>query len=368
MSNATVASASKEENISLFFTGGGSDKVYHAQLLEKKPGYIISFQYGRRGSSLQSGTKTTTPVSYAMAKKIFEKLINEKKSKGYSTGESGVAYQNSEMEARVSGVLPQLLNALSESDVQLYLEDDNYILQKKEDGERRLLKHTCNQIIGINRKGLTLNLPASLTEIPQFIPSFLIDGEIISEMFYAFDLLELGDRLLVDLEYWERFELLKRLVAQIGLPQIVCVSSFEGYQNKKGAFERFQLNKSEGVVFKLLSAPYTPGRPESRGPQMKYKFTETASVLVTRINPGKRSVSISVCDGVKIVPVGNVTVPPNKPVPQPGRVCEVKYLYMFHGGSLFQPVYLGERDDLDASSCTIKQLKFKQENEEGSEE
>src|ERR1700693_3108427 len=115
MSNNTVASASKEEKISLYFTGGGSDKVYHAQLLEKNPGYIVTFQYGRRGSSLQSGTKTSTPVSYAMAKKIFEKVVKEKLGKGYSPGESGVAYQDTEMESRVSGILPQLLNPIEGS-------------------------------------------------------------------------------------------------------------------------------------------------------------------------------------------------------------------------------------------------------------
>lgn len=41
MSIATVAS--NEEKISLYFTGHGSDKEYHAQLLEKNPGYIVTF-------------------------------------------------------------------------------------------------------------------------------------------------------------------------------------------------------------------------------------------------------------------------------------------------------------------------------------
>lgn len=303
-----------------------------------------------------------------MAKKIYSKLVNEKMAKGYSPGESGIAYQDTEMESRSTGILPQLLNPIEETEIAKYLYDDKYVLQEKKDGERRLLKHTCTQIFGINRKGLTVNLPVNLTGIPQFTPAFVIDGEILSETFYAFDLLELGDRSLVDLEYWERYEQLKRVVAQMALPQIGCVSSFEGLQNKKYALERFKQSKAEGVVFKLISAPYTPGKPESGGPQLKYKFTESASVLVTGINPGKRSISIAVLDGVKIVPVGNVTIPPNKPIPQPGSICEVKYLYMFYGGSLFQPVYLGERDDLDASACTVKQLKYKQESEEPLEE
>ena len=41
-------------------------------------------------------------------------------------------------------------------------------------------------------------------------------------------------------------------------------------------------------------------------------------------------------------------------------VVEVRYLYAFAGsGHLYQPVYLGARDDLDATDCLASQLKFK---------
>jgi len=368
MSNATVASASKEEKISLYFTSGSADKEYHAQLIEKEPGYTVNFQYGRRGSSLKSGTKTTTPVSYAMAKKIYDKLRNDKESKGYSPGESGTAYQDTEMESRASGILPQLLNPIEESEIQGYLENDDYLLQEKKDGERRLLNHLCTSIVGINRKGLTVNLPVRLTEIPQFTPGFLMDGELIDETFYGFDLLEFKERSLIDLEYWERYKLLKSLIAQMGLSQIVCVASFEGTQNKKSAFERFKLNKAEGIVFKALSAPYTPGKPASGGTHLKYKFTKSASVFVYAINEGKRSVAIAVFQGDQTIAIGNVTIPPNHAIPQVGAIAEIRYLYAFPGGSLFQPVYLGQRDDIDISACTIDQIKLKKESEKDSGE
>jgi bifunctional non-homologous end joining protein LigD len=367
MSNATVAS--RHESISLYFTNGrNSDKEYHIQLVEKEPGYVVLFQYGRRGSALQSGTKTQKPVSYAMAKKIFAKLVKEKIAKGYSPGESGVAYQDTEMESRASGILPQLLNPIEESEIEGYLEDDHYLLQEKKDGERRLLRHTGTSIVGINRKGLIVNLPAPLTEIPSCTPSFLMDGEEVSKVFYGFDLLEIGDRSLVDLQYWERHELLKSLIAQVGLSQIVCVSSFEGFQNKKAAFERFELNKAEGIVFKALSAPYSPGRPASGGTHLKYKFTKSASVFVYANNSGKRSVAIAVFQGDQTMAIGNVTIPVNFDIPKVGDIVDVRYLYAFRGGSLFQPVYLGKRNDLDQSACAIDQLKFKNQSEDSSDE
>jgi bifunctional non-homologous end joining protein LigD len=64
--------------------------------------------------------------------------------------------------------------------------------------------------------------------------------------------------------------------------------------------------------------------------------------------------------------VGNVPVPPNQRMPKPGALVEVRYLYCFKEGCLFQPVYLGIRDDIDASACTHKQLKYRpEENDDG---
>jgi bifunctional non-homologous end joining protein LigD len=36
-------------------------------------------------------------------------------------------------------------------------------------------------------------------------------------------------------------------------------------------------------------------------------------------------------------------------------------LYAFKGGSVFQPVYLGVREDLTQEDCTLDQLKYKAE-------
>jgi bifunctional non-homologous end joining protein LigD len=57
--------------------------------------------------------------------------------------------------------------------------------------------------------------------------------------------------------------------------------------------------------------------------------------------------------------VGNVTIPPSKPIPRAGSVVEIRYLYAYREGGLFQPVYLGVRDDIPADACTLGQLKLK---------
>ena len=67
--------------------------------------------------------------------------------------------------------------------------------------------------------------------------------------------------------------------------------------------------------------------------------------------------------GDQIVPAGNVTIPPNHNQPVPGAVVEVKYLYCFkESGAVFQPVYLGRRDDIAPSECVVGQLKYKPES------
>ena len=49
-------------------------------------------------------------------------------------------------------------------------------------------------------------------------------------------------------------------------------------------------------------------------------------------------------------------------VPQVGDICDLRYLYAMPGsGSLYQPVYLGVRDDILAAECTRDQLKFRRE-------
>ena len=43
-----------------------------------------------------------------------------------------------------------------------------------------------------------------------------------------------------------------------------------------------------------------------------------------------------------------------------GTVVEVRFLYAFpESGAIYQPVYLGPRDDIPAEECTVDQLKFK---------
>jgi len=71
-----------KEQISLYYREGSSDKVYQVTLEQKGGAWIVNFAFGRRGTTLQSGTKTSSPVPYDKAKKIYDKIVAEKMAKG----------------------------------------------------------------------------------------------------------------------------------------------------------------------------------------------------------------------------------------------------------------------------------------------
>jgi bifunctional non-homologous end joining protein LigD len=111
------------EQTTLYFRQGSSDKVYQAKIEPRDDGYVVLFAFGRRGSTLQTGTKTHSPVPLGEARQIYEKLVREKTAKGYTPGENGTPYQHTEKEHQATGTLPQLLNAIEESEVEPLLSE-----------------------------------------------------------------------------------------------------------------------------------------------------------------------------------------------------------------------------------------------------
>ena len=92
----------------LYYREGSSDKVYQCQIEAAGERFVVNFAYGRRGGTLNTGTKTNVPVDYDSAQRIFDKLVKEKRSKGYTEGKNGTPCLHCEQQP--SGVLPQLLN------------------------------------------------------------------------------------------------------------------------------------------------------------------------------------------------------------------------------------------------------------------
>ena len=353
---------------SLYYSEGRSDKEYHVELVAVDGGHVVNFRYGRRGAALTSGTKTAVPLSFDEAKALFDKLVKEKTAKGYTTDLSGAAYQGTEHAGRQTDFVPQLLNPFTEAEALALLSQDGWAAQEKMDGERRAAHAERGQVIGANRKGLIVPLPQAIVDELHGIDTqhgtIRADGEIIGEILYVFDLHVARGECLHALPWIERLHRAEFVLA--GCQHLKVVPVAVTTVEKCALWERVKAAHGEGIVFKRMSSLVTAGRPYSGGDWLKYKFTESASCAVMAVSSGKRSVKLGLLErhnplirGLRWVPVGNVTVPPNQPIPAPGDIVEVEYLYAYPGGSLYQPVYHGKRSDVDTSACSMDQLKYK---------
>ncbi len=350
-SNTGASNMQQEMSVNMFYTEGSSDKTYQVQLTEKDSGWVVNYQYGRRGSSLKSGTKTPEPVEYAAAHKIYTQLVASKTSDGYTPCESGERYQSTENAGRATGLVPQLLNAVEESEIEDLLRDDAWVAQEKSDGERRMIIIDGETIVGTNRDGLIVPITAQLEAALRSLSLIrqgrtVIDGEDLGDAgFVPFDALELNGADLRNDPYTRRLAVLEGILTSADT-FISRTLSASNEADKRELLRTLREKNAEGIVFKRSAAAWNAGRPNSGGTALKFKFVATATVAVAPGRAGKRSVEVRVVDPQgSLVPVGNVTIPANAALPAPGEHIEVRYLYAYPGGSLFQPVFVRARPD-----------------------
>lgn len=350
------------EQISLAYKDAGSDKVYHTQIEQVAGGYNVNFQYGRRGSTLSTGSKTTSPVELEKATAIYKKLIKEKTAKGYSEGESGAVFQSKALEDRITGIVPQLLNIIREADGFIY--NDSYFMQEKFDGQRRLIKIADGTITSINKKGLEVLSPESVcASIKALGYDITVDGELIGDKYFIFDLLSYKGQDTREKNAMERYKLLQTT----GLKNIV--PTYFTAKEKLKAFNALQQTNKEGVVFKKIDSSYVAGRPNSGGNQLKYKFYATDTFEVVSHNKTKRSVNVvSYTEDGSAYDMGKITIPETTPMPAVGSFVEIRYLYCNTGGKLFQTTFLNVRDDQAREDCHMREIKFKSITDEDDDE
>jgi bifunctional non-homologous end joining protein LigD len=339
------------QSISLYYREGSSDKVYHVQLEQVADGFVVNFQFGRRGSTLQAGTKTPVSVGRVQAEKIYSKLVAEKKGKGYTEGESGTPYSGTSPEKQASGYLPQLANFIEEPVALALLDNDEWGMQNKVDGVRQIVMRSGNSVTAANRKGLVVPIASSIEQAVLSVQTrdeadFVLDGEAIGDTYVAFDVLRFGGMDLCTTPLKARLEVLHALTGTTMHGSLEKIETAYTSEAKHELFARLQSDKAEGVVFKRLDAGYTVGRPAAGGDALKFKFYATATFGVIAVND-KRSVQLGAASPRGWQFVGNVTIPANQEIPAPLSLVEVRYLYRYPEGSLYQPTYLGPRADKD---------------------
>lgn len=321
------------ERVSLYCGEGTSDKVYHQQLLKGERGYFINIQYGKRIYDIEDEDKSQTalqkltkpdsgPTTYAKAKELFDEKLKEKlQRKRYQYYQSGhVVNQQSSIydplaatttstpaqstlipsaaEALTgTGYIPQLLNATTPGGCESFLKDETYYGSPKADGIRFILGLVVGVIAASNRRGEGIPVPGllevALTELVEATGNeagLCLDGELIGNTLYVFDLLELGgqalspraDREHTPMPYFIRARQMQRLARVYAAwrrehgrtsEQAIKFLPIARTESEKRKLYRELLNSSaEGIVFTQVQSVLKPGKPNTGGDRWKFKF------------------------------------------------------------------------------------------------
>ena len=350
----------KLPSISLYCTKDGADKEYHATIKQKDDGYIVETRFGKRGNA-KIPKQEPIVMTLEEAVNLFDSIVKEKTNpkKGYTQELSGNAYTDSANAGKMSGNLPHLLTSISFERLIELANDDRYGFEIKVDGERQMVDKREGNLVPSNKLGVINSLSANITSSISSFDDILLDGESCQHKFYVFDILRLNGVCLKHFSADQRCQLYQSI--SFG-PDIATVNLVTGTTNKLAMIlaskDANGVALVEGIVAKLLSAPYKPGRAAATiATQFKYKFVEDSSCLVSSVHPQKRSVTIALLDtNGNHREVGSVGIPANAQMPNIGDVIDVQYRHLYFGGDLCEPVYLKHRTDVRPSECVLSQV------------
>ncbi|MBW3243659.1 hypothetical protein KUV57_13385 [Epibacterium sp. DP7N7-1] len=355
------------KSINLFKTEGSSDKVYNVELKELNGAWAVHAFNGRRGKPLKLQNKGEG-LDHSAALAIYEKTVKSKIKGGYTEHEDGVSFSSSAFAGEKTEFRAQLLNEIT-LDEALQLGDE-WLVQEKHDGERRGLYESESGPVYANRDGIATGVQTTIDEaFKQFCadaaPGVHLDAEDMGSYVQIFDVIKhttlsenatFGDRadclaMLSDLAQDTRTSATLRFNVPVPAPEFFRTRLAE-----------IQERGGEGFVLRHRDAAYTPGRPSSGGQALKVKFWKDVTCRVGQSRAGKRSVGLELLDAEgSWTAVGNVTIPANADVPAQGALIDVKYLYAYQGGSIYQPTYKCLRTDIPETDCRMDRLHYKGE-------
>jgi bifunctional non-homologous end joining protein LigD len=350
--------------ISLFYNQGSSNKVYNLDIRQVDDSFELYAVYGRVGKPMRQNLIDCFDTIEGATEEA-ERRAHLKKLKGYAEDSNTQVSQVLDTGLPTTDILPQLANPIKdEAKLRKWIEEHDICMQVKHDGERRIAGVENGVVVASNRRGQGVTLhPAIAAELLHVYrdylgeKDFLLDGEDMGDCFIVFDVIKWAGTDVRELSYANRFGWVldaniwspfQYSVGPILLdepvwPSAVVDEDVDGDDLDHVAVENFRFvnHFEEGIILRDAGAAYTAGRPNSGGPIIKLKNVASATVVASQRNGSKRSIEMALGD----LPIGNVTIPPNYDIPEPGELIEVEYLYAYRRGCLYQPVYKGPRPD-----------------------
>lgn len=270
---------------------------------------------------------------------------------------------------------PMLAEATDDQGFLDIVDDDEWVVQFKYDGDRVLIVVDDGSITVLNRQGTAKTRGISSALLAPFTAlhrgRWVFDGEIVDRTLVLFDLVtaESAD----DSARWigpedpfsRRYGALAVIVnALVDLdsvldeqaPALTLATNFADPTQRLRAHTVARREQREGLILRDRRSPYHQGR---RSPALrKYKFVNEADVIVTALADDRESAQLSVDDGHgNPVIVGSASTIGKGEVLL-GDVWTVRFLYVMDPAHprMVQPRLVRRRTDKLAAECLLDQF------------
>ena len=234
------------------------------------------------------------------------------------------------------------------------MSNPDYCLQEKKNGNRVLVKKAGHLVVGFNRLGGVTGIPAVIENVMIFLEDdFIVDGEIVGDHYYIFDIISLNNEIVSSLTFVDRQKLITNLlygkssvlssVSQLGCDyaETSKQSSLEFYRKK------WNQNKDkvdfDGVVFKDIHGEYLRGKSNLC---IKYNFKKKKKFIVISASEDK------ICfGGLTSVKLDNLSVVAIGEVDRGDNLG----LSILHAGDIIEVEYAEEKDPMDTKKmkCSV---------------
>ena len=377
------------ESVSLHYTDGGrSDKVYNIQIEEVGPNqFNVTGYNGKRGGTLTPRKQNDSPVSLAEAQQLFAKLEQEKRNHRTTpyvvlsrngtttpaTAQPVLAYTTNH---EATGFVANHPKKVSEDEAIRLLNNDDYFVEQKCDGEFMSVLYRLNRVTASNKRGNGIPVPPKIaTAIRQLArlaccETLGLAGEYLDSTLHIFTVWEKNGTSLMTLPQHLRIAVKEKL--EVVLTEHLAASTTKQstslkfvytaktQSDKTALYETIKANAGEGVVFKHRESDVS----------FKYKLYETTEVLL--VANSKRSAQCFAYHDGTLTSLGSVTIPHDSThqeikdanLRKQPIVASVKYLYLSAPpaigptcGQLTQASFLRFRPEFDEHSCVTTELK-----------
>ena len=379
------------ESQTLYSDRNGSDKVYVVEMVQddayrfKVRSWSGKYNGGAyRGSLVDQGAKVEG-VDECEALVAFKKLVSSK-IKGSSkyrvlndaTSTIALAVQT-ERDGKSAGVPVPLLTAVSESVLHELLQHKGMYWSRKMNGVRRGAISKNGDVIGFKRSNEFVSLMPAIADavLKAFGHDAIVDGELVGDTLYLFDMQRLNGEDLTACGFKERYDRLRtvglanedivytpaNVFASFATSKTVVILPMCGSDEALRFFEALREINAEGIVGRNGFASVVDGKFLTSMDSVKFKFYEMLSAKCIKHNQ-KHSVEVALLDGAEWKDMCSVTIPASMALPTIGSIIELRYLPARVGRKLDQPSFQMVRDDIGLDACTMDQVVYEASHSE----